>query len=178
MAALAIAALLVIGVVIAAFSLRFALTLERPLEPVLVLSEIARAPAPRETPPRRREAPPPEAPRTEATAPDAPAIAPTEVAVGAPVDVTDPVWLSRPANPERFYPRSAFMRGVEGRVALACMVELDGRLSCEIENETPRDQGFGEAALDLAHAHVMRPQTRDGALVRGRYRMVVPFSLD
>ena len=106
-------------------------------------------------------------------------LAPAELtASGEPIDVVDPVWLSRPTHPERFYPRGALMRGIEGRVELVCMVEFDGRLSCAVENETPRDQGFGEAALALARAHVMRPLTRDGAPVRGRYRMVAPFSLD
>jgi protein TonB len=92
------------------------------------------------------------------------------------VVITEPVWLQRPRNPERFYPREAFMRGVGGEVVLDCEVDTDGRLACVVASETPSGRGFGEAALRIAGAHVMRPALQDGVAVRGRYRMVVPFS--
>ena len=90
--------------------------------------------------------------------------------------ITDPVWVQRPRNPERFYPRDAFIRGVAGEVVLDCDIDVDGRLVCTVVSETPQGLGFGEAALRIAGAHVMRPATRNGAPARGRYRMVVPFS--
>jgi protein TonB len=178
LAALTIATFVVGALLWAAFSARFALLLDEPLEPPAVLSDIA---TPRqaleqarpETPPRGRPREPELAPTPAPALPAAPA-----PYTGEPPEISDPVWLARPPSPERFYPRAAFMRGVEGRVTLACFVELDGRLSCTIEEEAPAGQGFGEAALAIARAHVMQPAAIDGAPVRARYRMVVPFSLD
>lgn len=178
LAALAIATLVVGGLLLAAFSARFALLLEETVAPVAVLSEIAPTPQSIEV---ERTEPPPREPQYEAQRTPAPAPAsPTPPApyTGEPPEISDPVWLSRPPRPERFYPRAAFMRGVEGRVTLACLVEVDGRLTCAIEEEAPAGQGFGDAALALARAHLMQPAIIDGVPVRGRYRMVVPFSLD
>jgi protein TonB len=93
-----------------------------------------------------------------------------------PPTIMDPEWISRPASPERFYPRAAFLAGIEGRVELACFVETDGLLTCEIASEQPPGHGFGAAALEIARGHIMRPAERDGAPVRARFRMVVPFS--
>jgi TonB family protein len=90
--------------------------------------------------------------------------------------ITQPVWLSQPRNLARFYPRDAFMRGLNGQVVLDCIVETTGRLGCTIASETPRELGFGAAALAIASEHVMQPALHDGAPVRGRYRMVVPFT--
>lgn len=174
-AAFAIATLVVVGLMLAAISARFALTPDTRSEPVAVLSEIERAPdqtptrPPQHPPPRRQE------PNIELPAPVEPLVAQSRSS--ETVTISDPIWIARPSNPESFYPRRAFMRGIEGRVELDCVVELDGRLGCAIETETPGDEGFGDAALSLAHAHVMQPAARDGARVRGRYRMVVPFSV-
>lgn len=68
------------------------------------------------------------------------------------------------------------MRGVSGQAVLDCIVETTGQLSCVVESETPPAQGFGEAALAIAAAHVMQPAALNGAPVRGRYRMIVPFT--
>jgi protein TonB len=141
---------------------------------IAMVSEVVRPPdAPQPTrsepEPTRREAQPEEAPMPAPTS--APAAAPSE-----PVTVTDPVWITRPRNPERFYPREAFMQGLAGEVVLDCDVDEAGRLACVVASETPEGRGFGDAALRLANAHVMRPASRNGAPARGRYRMVVPFS--
>jgi len=176
LAALAIATLIVGGLLWAAFSARFALILDEAVAPPAVLSEIA-------SPPQREEQARPDAPPREPLRQAQPMPAPQTPRApaphtGEPPEITNPIWLSRPASAERFYPRAAFMRGVEGQVTLACLVELDGRLACAIEDEAPTGQGFGEAALALARAHVMQPALRNGAPVRARYRMVVPFALD
>lgn len=176
-AAFAIATLVVAGLMLAAISARFVLTPETRPEPVAVLSEIARAPDEAPTPPPRHE-PRRQEPNIELPAPVEPLAAHSRAGASeAAVTISDPVWIARPSNPESFYPRRAFMRGIEGHVELDCVVELDGRLGCAIETETPGGEGFGDAALSLAHAHVMQPAARDGARVRGRYRMVVPFSV-
>lgn len=173
-ASLALAALVLLSVA----ALRYA-----PLWPladpprVVVVGELfpdrAADPSPRTPPPpqqqREREA------EQVSPAPE-PTPTPQPAAPSEPVLVTDPVWLQRPRNPERFYPREAFMQGVAGEVVLDCDVDVGGRLTCAIASETPAGRGFGEAALRIAGAHVMRPATRDGAPTRARYRMVVPFS--
>lgn len=170
----ATAAAIVLGAFLLAFSARYALELDPPFEASAIMSEVVRAPdAP--APPTPREAPPPP-PQQQDQAARAPPITPAPVSSGEAPLITTPQWITRPANPERFYPRAAFMRGVEGRVELACFVETDGLLNCEIESETPEGQGFGDAALALARAHVMRPAIENGAPVRARYRMIVPFT--
>lgn len=143
----------------------------------VVLSEIARAP---EAQPPPRSAPPPPPPRETESSQSAPAPAPMQPpdlsAASDPVTITDPVWVTRPRNPERFYPREAFMQDVAGEVVLDCDVDVEGRMACAVISETPPGRGFGDAALRIATAHVMRPAMRDGAPARGRYRMIVPFS--
>lgn len=141
---------------------------------IAMVSEMMRAPAPEQTraPPRVE---PPQRDREPAQEPQ-PAPAPEPPGPSEPVVVTDPVWTERPRNPERFYPREAFMQGVAGQVVLDCDVDVSGRLTCVVTSETPEGRGFGEAALRIARAHVMRPATRNGAPAPARYRMVVPFS--
>jgi periplasmic protein TonB len=155
-------------------SLRYAPVWPQPdPPPVALVSEVQRPPPPpRPTPPR-----PPNTPQRAAEPQDqAPALPPAPPVRSEPVTITDPVWIERPRNPERFYPREAFIAGVAGEVVLECEVDVAGRLRCTVASETPAGRGFGEAALRIANAHVMRPAMRNGAPARGRYRMVVPFS--
>lgn len=141
---------------------------------IAVVSEVVRerVEAPVRAPPR--VTPPPLAPGSQAA--PSPEPAPEPPTVSEPVVITNPVWIERPLNPERFYPREAFMQGVAGEVVLACEVDVTGRLTCVVASETPQGRGFGDAALRIASAHVMRPAMRNGAPAPGRYRMVVPFS--
>lgn len=175
-ASAALAVLVLVGVA----ALRFSPLWAEPNEARVVLSEMVREPPQAEpqaqppTPPPRREpdaqqAPPP-------LPPPQPAPQPPQIGASEPVTITDPVWISRPRNPERFYPREAFMQGLGGQVVLDCDVDIEGRLTCVVASETPAGSGFGDAALRIANAHVMRPATRDGAPAPARYRMVVPFS--
>jgi protein TonB len=176
LAAIAIATLVVGGLLWAAFNARFALMLDEPVAPPAVLSEIATPPQRMEQTRRDESLREPQREAQPIPAPETPTAPPPYT--GEPPEITNPIWLTRPPSPERFYPRSAFMRGVEGQVTLACFVELDGRLTCAIEEESPSGQGFGEAALAIAQAHVMQPATINGVPVRARYRMVAPFTLD
>ncbi len=106
---------------------------------------------------------------------EAPAIAETAAASKVPV-ISDPRWIARPAHPERYYPREAFLRGIAGRVELDCVVEVDGRLDCVVASESPPNQGFAQAALAIARAHVMAPALVNGVPAPARHQMVVPFS--
>lgn len=96
----------------------------------------------------------------------------------AAATITDPHWLRRPRNLQRYYPRTAMTRGVEGDVVLDCMVATTGHLNCAVISETPESWGFGEAARRIAAEHQMEPARRDGAAVEGRYRMRVPFRIE
>lgn len=171
-ASAALAALVLLGVA----TLRYA-----PLWPqadpprIAMVSEVVRPPeAPQAL--RARPEPPAHEREPQQVPTPAPVPAPTPAATTEPVIVTDPVWITRPRNPERFYPREAFMQGLAGEVVLDCDVDEEGRLACVVASETPEGRGFGDAALRIANAHVMRPASRNGAPARGRYRMVVPFS--
>jgi TonB family protein len=164
---------LAVVVLIALAALRYAPLRPEPDVSRVVLSEIARPPEPEAPPPPL--APPPREP--DAAQPlHAPTPAPEAPAIIEPVVITDPVWVERPRNPERFYPREAFMQEIAGEVVLDCDVGLNGRLDCAIVSEKPQGRGFGDAALRIAGAHIMRPPTRNGAPAPARYRMTIPFS--
>lgn len=95
-----------------------------------------------------------------------------------PALITDPHWRRRPSDLGRYYPAQAVRRNVEGNVLLDCMVSASGWLNaCRIIEETPREWGFGAAALRIAADHQMAPAMRDGVPVEGRYSMRVPFQL-
>ena len=66
------------------------------------------------------------------------------------------------------HPREAFRKRQGGSVLLACRLGADGRLSgCRVANESPRDMGFGTAALAAAQYFRFRPGTRDGRPIDG-----------
>jgi len=97
--------------------------------------------------------------------------------VGSPV-IANPRWVRTPRELARYYPRRAMERGVEGQVVLDCLVTTIGSLNCDVVSETPRNWGFGEAALRISRDYQMVPAMRDGVPVEGRYRMVAPFRLE
>jgi TonB family protein len=174
--AFAASALLIACVLFGVASLRYPLTTapDRTTAPALLVAEAAR-PLPVEQP-RAPSLPPPIREREPDVRQAAVAPIASPAVTAAPPVITAPVWLQRPRNTARYYPREAFMQGVEGQVVLDCMVEISGLLECSIASETPSDKGFGAAALAIAAAHVMQPATQGGAPVRARYRMIVPFS--
>ncbi|MES1200645.1 MAG: TonB family protein [Pseudomonadota bacterium] len=94
-----------------------------------------------------------------------------------PVEITAPRWTQRPSNLQRYYPRRAADRNIEGAVMLDCLVGTTGALSCNVISETPSGWGFSEAALRMSRDYAMVPAMRNGAPTQGRYRMRVPFSL-
>jgi TonB family protein len=169
-AAVLLAGLVLLGVAALRYPLAWAP--DRTSATVVVVEAPERPEASAERPPQRPQRPQREdAPQAVAPPQDVANAAPSE-----PPVITDPVWLERPRNTARFYPRGAFMQGVEGRVVLDCFVEVNGQLACAVASETPPGQGFGDAALAIASEHVMQPATHNGAPVRARYRMIVPFS--
>lgn len=90
-----------------------------------------------------------------------------------PTVVTNPRW-ARPPRPH--YPDLAQTNNVEyGQVVLFCIVQPTGRISdCEVLEETPAGQGFGEEALLAAREASLTPRTVDGAALGAR--IYVPFT--
>lgn len=94
--------------------------------------------------------------------------------------IANPRWLARPtdADYERYFPRAAWAQGVEGAISLDCLVDAEGRLSCQVMGEHPVGMGFGEAAVRISRHFRMAPQTAFGQpTAGGRYRLRIPFRL-
>jgi len=75
-----------------------------------------------------------------------------------------------------FYPAAAQEQGIGGRVVLECPTGEDGRLACEVIEESPPGMAFGAAALRMSEDWRIAPRTRDGALTAGgRIRRILVF---
>lgn len=76
-----------------------------------------------------------------------------------------PVWLERPTAQDVIdaYPRRARRNNLSGAVVLNCQINPVGALQCDVASETPRNAGFGEAALSLTRWYVAGPTLSNGA---------------
>ena len=94
--------------------------------------------------------------------------------------ITRPNWLKKPGASEfsRFYPESAMRRGVGGLATLNCTVAANGSIqACAVVDETPAEEGFGNAAVKLSKYFRMSPQTENGQPVDGAsVRIPIKFS--
>lgn len=78
----------------------------------------------------------------------------------------------------RYYPDKAKRLGVDGRVLLYCRVELTGKLSdCDVASESPRNFGFGDAALCMTALMKMKTVDKSGASIVGT-RVPVPVNFN
>ncbi len=71
-----------------------------------------------------------------------------------------PDWLEKPTSEDlaAYYPRQAQRKNLSGKVMMSCTVKADGQLeACEILEETPPGERFGEAALKMAPKFRMTP---------------------
>lgn len=85
--------------------------------------------------------------------------------------ITNPDWAAR-GSVGRVYPERAVRARVSGEARLRCRVETGGRLSqCKVVSESPQGFGFGQAALRLAQAHLIRPMVIDD-------RVAIPVGRD
>jgi TonB family protein len=127
---------------------------------------------------------PAETPKHDDRLPVIPAPLPGDPLQGTPQDnadlegrvIVNPSWVV-PPRPE--FPDLAYSKGVEsGHVLLQCPVSADGAIeSCWIVNETPKDVGFGQAALASAVKARLQPRTVDGVATGGMVRFTVNFRL-
>jgi hypothetical protein len=91
-------------------------------------------------------------------------------------------WTRKDGTAGPFTPDRACRMGVRKALAVIdCKVGLDGTLSaCSVVDESPRDFGFGAAAIKMAQRHFM---TSSPVLVDGRpvadhvVRLSLPFSM-
>ena len=162
----------------------------RPTPPVLRVR-------PPETLPTQVDVPPPELSINDSPAPpsDDPPIVLADARPLPPIDlppsppapagprlIGKPDWLRQPTAAEvaRAYPDRALRLNLSGRAVLACSVTAAGKLTgCVVAQEDPASAGFGKAALRLASAFQMKPQTEDGRPVDGgRVSIPVSFRLE
>jgi protein TonB len=76
------------------------------------------------------------------------------------------------------YPERAQRMGVEGVVAIRCVVMTTGMLSsCVIVHESPVGFGFGDATIRASHRWRMKPAIRDGVPVEGAVTIPIRWRL-
>lgn len=111
------------------------------------------------------------------------AVATAFVALASPtaqaqVAVDTPTWTKRPTEDElrTVFPPAARSAGVGGRVVLSCGVNERGAMeTCAIMEETPKEYGFGPAALLVAPHYFMKPVMSDGKPARATVRLPIFF---
>jgi len=91
-----------------------------------------------------------------------------------------PDWLKRPDAKAyaAAYPAAAKTAHVGGRIEVQCLIGSDGRPhNCLVIDETPKEMGFGDAALKLASSMLFVPKRVDCAPVDdGKVSIPISFS--
>jgi hypothetical protein len=85
--------------------------------------------------------------------------------------VVDPNWAIMPAQADvdGYFPDRALRTATSGTAAAQCTVGANGDLlGCWISAETPADMGFGMATLKLSTFIQMKPAAKDGSAAAGR----------
>lgn len=106
--------------------------------------------------------------------------APTNEELAAAEVASRTVWVEEPDRQTfwRHYPVAALNAEITGRAVLRCLVDDDGGLRCQVEDETPEGLGFGNAARRVMGAFRMA-QEIDGRDTNGlRVRVPVQFRFE
>jgi TonB family protein len=75
-------------------------------------------------------------------------------------------WINAPHSNEMVWPGYAFMAHISGHVKLDCTLNDKGKLKpCAVVEDTPKGQGFADAAIGFLAPTRMRPPTVGGAPV-------------
>ncbi len=114
-----------------------------------------------------------------ATATAAPAGAASDCPPGGDPSVaaTHSDWLQKPTGDQiRWaFPPKAAEQNLNGAATITCDVEITGALgACKVVRESPKDMGFGEAALSLGPVMRLKPATRCGVAVVSQ--VTIPFN--
>jgi TonB family protein len=90
----------------------------------------------------------------------------------ATVQPTQPRWVKvpRPEAFERYYPKGAAAKGIEGWALVQCTVTEAGKLDpCRVVDERPQEAGFGDAALQMMQFFSMKRRAVDGTSTAGGF---------
>jgi len=84
------------------------------------------------------------------------------------------IWMMYPS-----YPAEAEKTGINGKVVLEILVDERGYpIEINLQEETPKAYGFGEATRLAAESAVFKPAVLDDETVRCRVKLPVEFNLD
>lgn len=89
-----------------------------------------------------------------------------------------PEWIKRPSlmDLQTVWPVRALKEGYGGKAVLSCTVTVQGALrACRVIEETPKDGGFGSAALALSSQFMMKPALKDGTPVEAAVHIPIAF---
>lgn len=92
-----------------------------------------------------------------------------------------PEWLRKPRLDMIVgaIPADAADRQISGKAILGCTVNVEGRMvGCTILSESPKDMGFGRAALSLTPQFLMRPAMQDGKPVPTTVTIPITFPVE
>lgn len=96
----------------------------------------------------------------------------------AEMPTTNPWRACSSKTPDRYYPRDAQRRNIEGFARVQCRLNDSGRLTaCSWYEESAPDLGFGDAATQLACLMKFTPRTQ-GAFTPGSVALIpIRFTL-
>jgi TonB family protein len=100
------------------------------------------------------------------------------VASAAVAQDRGPEWIKRPSlmDLQSVWPVRALKEGYGGKVTLSCTVTVQGALrACRVVEETPKEGGFGGAALALSSQFMMKPALKGGAPIEATVQIPIAF---